>query len=445
MTAYVLLVCFALLAGSASGQCSTTVTSGTATLTCDGNGMTTISGASTCLSSHQVNVLAFPTSGFASYNSIDGTACNLLGCDQYTISFVDVPAGNNNGDCSSFAREVSSSACTAATPCSGSNTFTGIPSGRKPAIRIRCTNFINTCQFLASSSLSVSWNTNAPSTTTSAGQTTTTPAGQTTTPAATQGGQTTTPAPCTSTCCIDADQRGMTCKGLGLSVPLVGSVNSLQLRWNRCASPETIDFTVGYIFPAGSAPKSTTKSVAVTDLANVPIVPGVALGLTNVRTTPSSFTATISVILGISPATTTFSLPNGLSTFTLGDSTKSACSLPAAFQCPDECGKCFHQDTLITYKERSHLSIADLEQHPECRIPHRVRADGVRIETSGGHVLRLTDDHLVFTAARGLIAAAQVSIGDMLFTTMDATATTTVTRIAPEFNQMYCCCPLVSG
>ncbi len=83
------------------------------------------------------------------------------------------------------------------------------------------------------------------------------------------------------------------------------------------------------------------------------------------------------------------------------------------------------------------MKLADLERHPECSIPHRVRSDGVRIETSVGHVLRLTDDHLVFTAARGLVAAAQVAVGDTLFTTMGSTSTTTVTRIKPEFNQMY--------
>ncbi len=80
------------------------------------------------------------------------------------------------------------------------------------------------------------------------------------------------------------------------------------------------------------------------------------------------------------------------------------------------------------------MTLADLEHHPECSIPHRVRAEGVRIETSGGHVLRLTGDHLVFTAERGLVAAAQIVVGDALFTSMDAT--TTVTRIVPELDQM---------
>ncbi len=83
------------------------------------------------------------------------------------------------------------------------------------------------------------------------------------------------------------------------------------------------------------------------------------------------------------------------------------------------------------------MKLAELEHHPECSIPHRVRADGVRIETSDGHVLRLTDDHLVFTVARGLVAAAQITVGDALFTTMDAAATTIVTRVVSELDQKY--------
>ncbi len=54
------------------------------------------------------------------------------------------------------------------------------------------------------------------------------------------------------------------------------------------------------------------------------------------------------------------------------------------------------------------------KKHAECRIPHVVISNGVKIETSCGGALRLTPDHLVFTQ-RGLIAAGDVQSNDVLF------------------------------
>jgi hypothetical protein len=81
--------------------------------------------------------------------------------------------------------------------------------------------------------------------------------------------------------------------------------------------------------------------------------------------------------------------------------------------------------------------MADLEHHPECRIPHKVIADGIKIDTDAGHSLRLTNDHLVYTASRGLVPAIELRTGEKLFTTMNADKTCTITRITPEKGELY--------
>jgi hypothetical protein len=103
---------------------------------------------------------------------------------------------------------------------------------------------------------------------------------------------------------------------------------------------------------------------------------------------------------------------------------------------------CFHETTLITYKTEKSLKMSDFENHAECRIPHKVMSNGVRIETVDGHVLRLTDDHLVFTS-RGLIPAGSIVYGDTLFTSIEARIDASkkdqsqVSRVTAETNQLY--------
>jgi hypothetical protein len=86
--------------------------------------------------------------------------------------------------------------------------------------------------------------------------------------------------------------------------------------------------------------------------------------------------------------------------------------------------------------------MSDFENHAECRIPHKVMSNGVRIETVDGHVLRLTDDHLVFTS-RGLIPAGSIVYGDTLFTSIEARIDASkkdqsqVSRVTAETNQLY--------
>lgn len=95
---------------------------------------------------------------------------------------------------------------------------------------------------------------------------------------------------------------------------------------------------------------------------------------------------------------------------------------------------------MISYKNEVSLKLTDFEDHAECRIPHKVVANGVKIETDQGHILRLTDDHLIFTS-RGLIAASKVVSGDTLFTTLSTSMNNNemchVLRVAAETGQTY--------
>src|SRR5690606_3883737 len=61
-------------------------------------------------------------------------------------------------------------------------------------------------------------------------------------------------------------------------------------------------------------------------------------------------------------------------------------------------GTCFHKDTLISYMGSRDLTMLDLEHHPECRIPHKVIADGVKIDMDSGHSLRLTNEETYVTS-----------------------------------------------
>jgi hypothetical protein len=113
---------------------------------------------------------------------------------------------------------------------------------------------------------------------------------------------------------------------------------------------------------------------------------------------------------------------------------------------------CFHESTTISYKG-STFSLANVPTN-ECRVPHVVTANGVRVETTcsnkeGGTTtattehgknnkspLRLTEDHLVFTSS-GLRPASTLMTGDVLFADVDQKHHCTVTRIERETSQRY--------
>ena len=87
---------------------------------------------------------------------------------------------------------------------------------------------------------------------------------------------------------------------------------------------------------------------------------------------------------------------------------------------------CFHEDTLIHYKEDQY-TMEDLlnRNEPECRVPHIVESVGVVITTScGDEPLRLTEDHLVYTASQDddsgvLLEAMNLKTGDIVFSDLD--------------------------
>jgi hypothetical protein len=109
---------------------------------------------------------------------------------------------------------------------------------------------------------------------------------------------------------------------------------------------------------------------------------------------------------------------------------------------------CFHESTMISYKG-STFSLSNVPTN-ECRVPHIVTANGVRVETTCGsnkergtapehnnkNPLRLTEDHLVYTSS-GLRPASTLVTGDILFADMDQKQHCTVTRIERETNQRY--------
>jgi len=102
------------------------------------------------------------------------------------------------------------------------------------------------------------------------------------------------------------------------------------------------------------------------------------------------------------------------------------------------CGAvCFHEDTLISY-QGSKFTLAQLQtsEAPICAIPHVVVSNGVKISTTCPGVLRLTNDHLVYTHD-GLQSAATVKVGDFLYSDMEQKNTCEVTKIEIEVAQTY--------
>jgi hypothetical protein len=100
---------------------------------------------------------------------------------------------------------------------------------------------------------------------------------------------------------------------------------------------------------------------------------------------------------------------------------------------------------VITYKG-ANFKLSELKkEHPECVVPHVVSTNGVRVETTDGHIVRLTGDHLVYTST-GLVQASHLKPGQLLFTTLpdnkkadnnNDKQTTRVVRVTPEQDQRY--------
>lgn len=83
------------------------------------------------------------------------------------------------------------------------------------------------------------------------------------------------------------------------------------------------------------------------------------------------------------------------------------------FTCP---GKCFHENTTITYNNHQ-FSLAQLQNHAECHIPHIVNAVGTVLTAKCGgetKILRVTPGHLVYTQ-RGLQAAGDLTSKDTMY------------------------------
>lgn len=105
---------------------------------------------------------------------------------------------------------------------------------------------------------------------------------------------------------------------------------------------------------------------------------------------------------------------------------------------PGASASCFHESTSFAYKAHNSrlYSLHDLPS--ECRVPHRVKQDGVAIVTTcGSNPLRLTRDHLVFTLESGLVAAGQLKVGDVLFADFEEKEHCPIKRITSETDQLY--------
>jgi len=95
------------------------------------------------------------------------------------------------------------------------------------------------------------------------------------------------------------------------------------------------------------------------------------------------------------------------------------------------CGTCFHKDTVVTYEGRE-MGKSELEQHSDCRIPHVVRSRGVVVHTTcADKPLRLTADHLVFTA-KGTRAASALVAGDVVYGDLEQQRPCTVKSVERE-------------
>jgi hypothetical protein len=110
------------------------------------------------------------------------------------------------------------------------------------------------------------------------------------------------------------------------------------------------------------------------------------------------------------------------------------------FGCLRSSTACIHQSSSISYRGRSY-NFATIESSGECRIPHTVLSDGVRIETTcGGSGLRLTADHLVWAKqpfGDGFVTAASLEPGATVFSDLQRLQPCQVLSVAVEKSQTY--------
>lgn len=80
------------------------------------------------------------------------------------------------------------------------------------------------------------------------------------------------------------------------------------------------------------------------------------------------------------------------------------------------------------------MTLASLNrgEHPECHVPHELKALGVVVRhTCGSKPLRVTADHLIFTPT-GQVQAAKLQKGDTLFRSIDQRQPCEVLSVVPE-------------
>jgi hypothetical protein len=103
---------------------------------------------------------------------------------------------------------------------------------------------------------------------------------------------------------------------------------------------------------------------------------------------------------------------------------------------PPSNNDCFHESTKITYKNVEY-TLEQLKSHPECVVPHvRKETSGLKISTAGGKVLRVTDEHLVFSI-RGLVPARALRRGDSVYTDILHPRSILVLDVEVEHGQTY--------
>ncbi len=102
--------------------------------------------------------------------------------------------------------------------------------------------------------------------------------------------------------------------------------------------------------------------------------------------------------------------------------------------------QCFHQSSSISYRGRQY-TFANVESSGECRIPHTVISDGLRLETTcGGSPLRLTPDHLVYAKllhGDGFVPASSLNAGDTVFADLLRQRPCQILSVSRESGQQY--------
>jgi hypothetical protein len=102
-------------------------------------------------------------------------------------------------------------------------------------------------------------------------------------------------------------------------------------------------------------------------------------------------------------------------------------------------GTCFHESSDIIYNSNKITMQSALagEHADECHVPHVMQADGVKVATTcGPKPLRLTNDHLVYTAS-GLRRASSLVKGDVLYSDLQQHTACAVKDVSGEYNQKY--------